>query len=74
MPPRKVPATPSATFTERECYQCLAEIELVLRDAVASCTPVARKGRRKTQAVPVVSGLSCAADVLEIGMERGWVE
>jgi len=53
---RKSVVPSSATsFTERDCYQCLVEMENTLGEAVAHCkSPLVeakKKGRRKTQAV-----------------------
>lgn len=73
--PRKI--TVSSTYTERECYECLVEVEGVLRAAVSSYNPAtSKRGRRKTQAVAKSSdtaGPRTAADVLDYGIERGWV-
>ncbi|PCH40873.1 hypothetical protein WOLCODRAFT_137049 [Wolfiporia cocos MD-104 SS10] len=67
-------------FAERECYECLAEIEKKLKHCVVASKPAsaARKGRRKTQAPgkppadPV--GPRSAAGVLQIAIDRGWLE
>ena len=52
-------------------------MEVTLRDAVAECRPAAKRGRRKTQAVtPVDSAVgkpTSAASVLEMGIEKGWI-
>ena len=77
MVPRK--STVSSTYSERECYECLLEVEGVLCAAIASYKVGAgKKGRRKTQiAVKAgasdVAGARTAADVLDFGIERGWV-
>ena len=63
--------------SERECYECLVEVEGVLRGAIAHCK-VEKKGRRKTQVAVKVkpvggNGPANAEDVLDIGIMRGWV-
>ncbi|KAI0796954.1 hypothetical protein C8Q75DRAFT_790911 [Abortiporus biennis] len=74
----------SATFTEKESYECLLEMERLLNDAVAHLKPpaVAKKGRpRKTQKLPSLTmslvnkglGLGSALDVLDMGISRGWI-
>ncbi|KAF8138383.1 hypothetical protein EV363DRAFT_1251987 [Boletus edulis] len=58
-------------YGERECYDCLVEMERLLSDRIAS----ARKGqkvRRKTVAPP--SGPKSARDVIAYGMRRGWIQ
>ncbi|KAJ3556717.1 hypothetical protein NM688_g1869 [Phlebia brevispora] len=73
--PRK--STASSIFTERECYECLVEVEQVLGAAISSYKcPATKKGRRKTQATvkPVAdAGPRNAAEVLDFGIEKGWV-
>lgn len=68
----------SSTFTERECYDSLVEMEVVLRTAVqiAKKPAKAKQGRpRKTVAVGVGGGTGpkSAEEVLEVGSARGWV-
>ncbi|THH13630.1 hypothetical protein EW146_g6606 [Bondarzewia mesenterica] len=69
----------SGAYTERECYECLVEMQVLLSKAIESAKkpPAAKKGRRKTQAptkMPVYVGPKCAEDVLIVGVERGWVK
>ncbi|TFY63228.1 hypothetical protein EVJ58_g3377 [Rhodofomes roseus] len=73
--------TAELAFSERECYNCLVEIEELLGRCAAACKPppVSRKSRRKTQA-PVKtsvkadpSGPRCAGDVLQLAITKGWV-
>ncbi|KAF7792874.1 hypothetical protein EIP86_003975 [Pleurotus ostreatoroseus] len=77
MVPRK--SIVASTYSERECYECLLEVEGVLRAAIASYeVGTGKKGRRKTQiaAKTRVSDAACprtAADMLDFGVERGWV-
>ncbi|KZT71459.1 hypothetical protein DAEQUDRAFT_723969 [Daedalea quercina L-15889] len=74
--------TSEVAFSERECYNCLVELEELLGRCVTSCKPqpVCRKSRRKTQAptkaakaVVSPSGPMCAGDVLQLAIVRGWV-
>ncbi|KAM5535495.1 hypothetical protein V8D89_010832 [Ganoderma adspersum] len=75
-------AQPSAGFSERECYDCMKEVEAVLGQCLAGVkAPVPRKkgpGRpRKTQA-PVkalqeLSGPMSAGELLGMARARGWV-
>lgn len=58
-------------YDEQECYDCLAEMERLLGNRIAS----ARKGqktRRKT--VAPSSGPKSAGDVIAYGIRRGWVQ
>ena len=75
-------AQPSAGFSERECYDCMKEVEAVLGQCLAGVkAPVPRKkgpGRpRKTQAsvkvLQEVSGPMSAGELLDIAKARGWV-
>ena len=79
--PRKhaAPTANSATYTERECYDCLIEVEALLSQAIDSAKkPSApKKGRRKTHAptkMLVYTGPKAAEDVLLFGMQKGWVK
>lgn len=67
------------TYTERESYDCLIEVEALLSQAIDSAKKptAAKKGRRKTHAptkVLVYSGPKAAEDVLLFGVQRGWVK
>ncbi|OBZ76602.1 Serine/threonine-protein kinase haspin [Grifola frondosa] len=71
-------AASSSIFTERECYQCLVEMEDILSTCVAVCRPpsTGRKARRKVQAPMKTSsalGPKSATEVLRIALDRGWV-
>ncbi|CDO73751.1 hypothetical protein BN946_scf185015.g79 [Trametes cinnabarina] len=70
----------SAGFTERECYECLREIEAVLAQCLAAlkAPQAARKGRRKTQAPGKAAktepvGPKSAGELVEMAIGRGWV-
>ncbi|KZT05662.1 uncharacterized protein LAESUDRAFT_681253 [Laetiporus sulphureus 93-53] len=80
--PRKNAAPKAVTkpaHTERECYECLVEMQAVLADCLESCKPprAAKRGRRKTQVpVKVIAStmLESAGDVVQLAVERGWIE
>jgi serine/threonine-protein kinase haspin len=79
-----VTATPATSFTEKNCYDCLVEVEKVLDrcvDAVSNKTktnlPTGR-GRKKVvagkaKAVKLEEGPQSASDVIGYGLKRGWV-
>ncbi|OSX59451.1 hypothetical protein POSPLADRAFT_1067204 [Postia placenta MAD-698-R-SB12] len=76
---RKTATTTTSSFSQKECYDCLVEMEAVLGQCVAVCRApqVSRNGRRKTQAptkTSVITGPKSAADVLRIAIRRGWVQ
>ncbi|KAI0068563.1 hypothetical protein BV25DRAFT_1817426 [Artomyces pyxidatus] len=76
--PRKTTsAKPSAGYTERECYDCLVEMQALLSKSLEVFKkPASRKGRRKTQAptrAGFVSEPKSAVDVFTFGVESGWV-
>ncbi|THH28794.1 hypothetical protein EUX98_g5388 [Antrodiella citrinella] len=70
--PRKTAST--AIFSEKDCYDCLVQVEDTLAGAVAGCIPqpIAKKGRRKTQASSTI-GPQSATEVLELGVDNGWM-
>ncbi|KAI0677342.1 hypothetical protein C8Q78DRAFT_1159668 [Trametes maxima] len=71
---------PAVAFTERDCYECLKEVEALLAQCLESVKPppVGRsKGRRKTQAVKMVNtdvaGPSSAVELVKVAIGKGWV-
>ncbi|KAL1946497.1 hypothetical protein VTO73DRAFT_14601 [Trametes versicolor] len=72
-------APAAAAFSERDCYECLKEVEALLAQCLAPQAP--RKGRRKTQApgkvgkaVPGLgAGPQSAAELVALAVERAWV-
>ncbi|TFY83052.1 hypothetical protein EWM64_g948 [Hericium alpestre] len=74
---RKSAAPAALGYSERECYECLLEMESLLATSVDALKKAAapRKGRRRTQASghAAAAGPQHAGDVLECGVERGWV-
>jgi len=84
--PRNTTAGPvkkSAFFSERECYQCLVDMERLLGAYLEKQTQKRKpavKARRKTTVVTpavelesVVQSFTCAGDVLKHGISMGWV-
>ncbi len=72
------PGAIAAATVERQCYECLVEMEATLAHAVTlsvgGCKP---KGRRKTQhsvIADVTMTFASAGDVLAMGRSRGWLE
>ncbi|KAI1796185.1 hypothetical protein LXA43DRAFT_988756 [Ganoderma leucocontextum] len=62
-------AQPSVGFSERECYDCMKEVEGVLRQCLAGVkAPVPRKKGRGE-----VSGPKSAGELLGMAKARGWV-
>ncbi|KAF8812229.1 hypothetical protein BYT27DRAFT_7335527 [Phlegmacium glaucopus] len=70
-------------FTEKDCYDCLVDLESWLNTSIAEIVPgaakstVKGKGRRKTQA-PVKSsansGPARAAELVAYGVKKGWIK
>lgn len=61
----------SATgYGEKECYDCLVEMERILGNCITARLKV-HKGRRKT-VVPLI-GPKSAQDVVVYGVQRGWM-
>jgi serine/threonine-protein kinase haspin len=58
-------------YDERECYDCLVEMEGLLGNCIASARK-AKKARRKT--VAPSSGPKSARDVIAYGMRQGWIQ
>ncbi|KDQ64363.1 hypothetical protein JAAARDRAFT_27985 [Jaapia argillacea MUCL 33604] len=72
-------AVVSTAFTERECYECLVEMEKVLDKCVSGFKkiPVPPRGRRKTQAPTskplLIDGPESAMDVVKFAVKKGWI-
>ncbi|KAF8622109.1 hypothetical protein AX15_007244 [Amanita polypyramis BW_CC] len=78
-PSHRSSQTLTTTFTEKECYNSLLEIENLLAKCVSDVHSNKKaikkaKGRRKTQA-PVCPppGVSCAGQVIQYGVTKGWI-
>ena len=79
-------ASPAETaFSEKDCYDCLVDIESWLGKSIAELTPAATlkatpkgKGKRKTQALvkPLVSssGPARAGEIVAYGVKKGWIK
>ncbi|KAG6903415.1 hypothetical protein C0995_005438 [Termitomyces sp. Mi166 len=71
------PTTDTAAFTEKDCYDCLVDIEEWLRICVAPFVPKAKgKGRKKAAVSTVVppAGPACAGEVIAYAVKKGWIQ
>ncbi|EDR12771.1 uncharacterized protein LACBIDRAFT_311589 [Laccaria bicolor S238N-H82] len=66
-PPESQPVTTNASFTERDCYDCLVDIE----NWLGSCLVKKGKGRRKVD--KAATGPICAGEIVGYGVKRGWI-
>ena len=62
---------PPIGFTERECYECLVDVQQVLAQRLE--TKTGKKGRRKTLANKKCPTLEGACDVMKYGAANNWV-
>lgn len=75
-PKKAAKASAPPAFTELECWECLTEVEGVLRGALDDVRrATAKNGRRKTQAAkpPREDRPTCAGAVVELAYARGWL-
>ncbi|KAJ7490320.1 hypothetical protein B0H11DRAFT_1912306 [Mycena galericulata] len=81
----QAPAAPGAGFTERDCYECLVDLEDWLGHCVAAVVaetkPKGKGRKKKTPAVvptptpaPLLLGPLCAGEVVGYGVKKGWVK
>ncbi|KAJ7639096.1 hypothetical protein FB45DRAFT_827867 [Roridomyces roridus] len=78
---RKTQSTPApgAAFTERDCYECLIDLEDWLGNCVSAVVEAKPKGKgRKKKAAPatpapLLRGPLCAGEVVGYGVKKGWV-
>jgi serine/threonine-protein kinase haspin len=90
-PPRKTkttetplpPSKAEASFTEKDCYDCLVDMENWLSATIAEIVPsmakstAKGKGKRKVQAQiksSASSGPARAAEIVAYGVKKGWVK
>ncbi|KAF7332260.1 Other/Haspin protein kinase [Mycena kentingensis (nom. inval.)] len=80
----QAPTPPNAGFTDRDCYECLVDIEQWLGNCVDAVLAETSKGKargrkKKAAQVPVetpaalLRGPLCAGEVVEYGVKKGWV-
>ncbi|KAF5358900.1 hypothetical protein D9758_004820 [Tetrapyrgos nigripes] len=64
------------TFSERECYECLVDLEGWLAQCMnaISKAKASTKGRKKATAPAVSSNPSCAGEIVEYGVKKAWVK
>jgi serine/threonine-protein kinase haspin len=81
----QAPAVSGSAFTERDCYECLVDLEDWLGNCVAAVvagSKRASKSKGKKKAVPIVlptpaallRGPLCAGEVVGYGVKKGWVK
>lgn len=76
-PSESQPVATNASFTERDCYDCLVDIENWLGSCLVRIAPdktkltVKDKGRRKVH--KAATGPSCAGEIVGYGVKRGWI-
>ncbi|KAG6880157.1 hypothetical protein C0992_004609 [Termitomyces sp. T32_za158] len=67
----------TAAFTEKDCYDCLMDIEEWLRTCVTPFIPKAKgKGRKKVtaSAATPLSGPACAGEIVVYAVKKGWIQ
>ncbi|KIY49453.1 hypothetical protein FISHEDRAFT_41926 [Fistulina hepatica ATCC 64428] len=71
-PARSVPAN---VYSEKECYECLVDIEKWLGSCVKIVQRIGKKakGRRKKATEPGPLVPACAGEVVEYGIKKGWI-
>ncbi|KAJ7752748.1 hypothetical protein DFH07DRAFT_904186 [Mycena maculata] len=79
----QAPAAASSGFTERDCYECLVDLEDWLGHCVAAVVAESKlkgKGRKKKAPAvvpapaPLLLGPLCAGEVVAYGVKKGWVK
>ena len=79
LPPSKV----EASFTEKDCYDCLVDVEKWLSTTIAEIVPsmaksmAKSKGKREMQAPyksSASSGPARAAEIVAYGVKKGWIK
>jgi serine/threonine-protein kinase haspin len=82
-----VPLANEVAFSEKDCFDCLVDIENWLGKAIIEFVPGGKpmlkgKGRRKTQApirapgpaTATLSGPARAGEVVAYGVKKGWIQ
>jgi serine/threonine-protein kinase haspin len=63
------------SWTEKECYECLVEVEAVLGAYIHRCrAKKKKKGKKVGQNEDVTTRMGSAGDVRRWGVGRGWVK
>ncbi|KAF8969432.1 hypothetical protein BDZ97DRAFT_243732 [Flammula alnicola] len=77
------PSSAEASFSQKDCYDCLLDIDGWLGKAIAELAPentkttLKGKGRRKTQApakAAASSGPARAGEIVAYGVKKGWIK
>ncbi|KAK2466054.1 hypothetical protein APHAL10511_001696 [Amanita phalloides] len=63
----------TATFTKMDYYHSLLEMEKLLAKCVAQVRPRKKARGRKALPEPIASEFSCAGDVVQYGVMKGWI-
>lgn len=76
VPRQNTHTTTSLFFTERDCYECLLDIERWLSLYTAPILAKMKKtsGRKKNQATTSEAPPLCAGEVVEYGVKKRWVK
>ncbi|KAJ3756463.1 hypothetical protein EV360DRAFT_84929 [Lentinula raphanica] len=75
--PRQGVHSSSSQFTERECYECLVDIEQWLAKFTKPILASTKKAKTKKKSeAPKVGSASplCAGEIVEYALKRGWVK
>ncbi|KAF9006594.1 hypothetical protein BDQ17DRAFT_1540386 [Cyathus striatus] len=74
-------AAASRTFSERDCYDCLVDIDERLAQCISQILEakvgkllIKAKGKRKKQLSKNLPGPVCAGEVVEYAVKKGWVK
>ncbi|KAJ3784213.1 hypothetical protein GGU10DRAFT_428630 [Lentinula aff. detonsa] len=75
--PRQGVHTSSSQFTERDCYECLVDIEQWLAKLTKPLLVLTKRPKSKKKAVASKAGDAvplCAGEIVEYGVKKGWVK
>ncbi|KAG5648870.1 hypothetical protein DXG03_000219 [Asterophora parasitica] len=79
---RSSPTAAAAAYSEKDCYDCLVDIESWVGTCVATFAPPSKptkgKGRRKAPAPsppkPTSTNPACAGEIVEYAVKKGWIQ
>lgn len=66
----------NAAFTERDCYECLVDIEGWLAKCIADVVPFKgrTKGKGRQKLTKTMLGPACAGEIVEYGVKKNWIQ
>lgn len=70
-------AVNSPGFSERDCYDCLVDLEKWLGERVTGIAIPKGKARKRTKKTPVTNanaGPTCAGEVVGYGTKKDWIQ